>query len=276
MNKRIIGYACGVFDLFHIGHVRLIQKAKSQCDYLIIGLSTDELAKSKGKAPYYCYEDRKEILLSTKFVDEVVEQTDFDKYKAWEVIKYDKLFVGDDWKGHPKWVSYEKKLSKHDAEVIYFDYTTEISSSSIRKLVSPNIKMKNNPSYKEFFYNDKLHATLLKSDFSSEGIEFLTDEILEMQLGYMQREKGYFISPHQHKTYKRNIFSTCETIFLKSGRVKVKLFSEKIPFEEFILEKGDFLLLVGGGHSFEFIEKSEIIEVKQGPYVGNMDKERFK
>lgn len=276
MNKKVIGYACGVFDLFHIGHVRLIEKAKAQCDYLIIGLSTDELARSKGKAPFYCYEDRKEILLSNKFVDEVIEQTDFDKYKAWENIKYDKLFVGDDWKGHKKWIEYERKLAKHNSKVVYFSYTNQISSSSIRKSVSPNKKMKNNKFFKEFFMDNNLHAVLLKSDFSGEEIEFLTDEILEMQLGYMIREKGYIIPPHQHKKYQRNIFSTCETIFLKSGHIKVKLYSNKIQFEELEMKPGDFLLLVSGGHSFEFIEKSEIIEVKQGPYVGNLDKERFR
>ena len=86
MNKKVIGYTCGVYDLFHVGHVRILANAKKLCDYLIVGLSIDELSQSKGKRPIYKYDDRKEILLSNKNVDSVIPQTTFDKYEAWKEL----------------------------------------------------------------------------------------------------------------------------------------------------------------------------------------------
>lgn len=132
MSKKIIGYTCGVYDLFHVGHVRILENAKKECDFLIVGLSTDELAQTKGKTPLFKYDDRKEILLANRNVDSVIPQASFDKYEAWKKVNYNKLFVGDDWLGHPDWVKYEELLSKHGVPVVYLQYTKNISSSSIR------------------------------------------------------------------------------------------------------------------------------------------------
>jgi glycerol-3-phosphate cytidylyltransferase len=133
MSKKIIGYTCGVYDLYHVGHIRILENAKKKCDFLIVGLSTDELSLTKGKKPIYKYDDRKEILLSNRNVDSVIPQVTFDKYEAWKEVKFHKLFVGDDWLGHPDWIKYEELLSKHNVQVVYTPYTKSISSSSIRQ-----------------------------------------------------------------------------------------------------------------------------------------------
>ena len=92
----IIGYTTGVFDLFHIGHLNILKRAKEQCDYLIVGVSTDELVEQyKHKTPVIPYEERVEIIKSIRYVDEVVPQLNRDKYEAWEKYHFDRMFVGD-------------------------------------------------------------------------------------------------------------------------------------------------------------------------------------
>ena len=102
-GKRIIGFTSGVFDLFHIGHVNILRNAKSMCDHLIVGVSTDELVNYKGKKPIIPYDQRVEVVRSCKYVDTVVSQEDMDKFKMWNKLKFDIMFVGDDWHGTDKW-----------------------------------------------------------------------------------------------------------------------------------------------------------------------------
>ena len=131
----VIGYTTGVFDLFHIGHLNLLKNAKAKCDYLVVGITTDELVKYKGKLPVINLEERMEIVKAIKDVDEVVVQDDLDKFKAWEKYHYDVLFVGDDWKGTDKWNEYERKLNLVGAKVCYLPYTKTTSSTLITKVL---------------------------------------------------------------------------------------------------------------------------------------------
>jgi hypothetical protein len=122
----------------------------------------------------------------------------------------------------------------------------------------------------------KLLAIIIKANYNSKGIEFFTPDDFSQQLGYMQREKDYVINPHLHNSVKREVSYTKEVLFIKSGKVRVDFYDEeKIYFESRILNQGDVILLAFGGHGFKMIESSEIIEVKQGPYSGNIDKSLF-
>ena len=131
-----IGYTTGVFDLFHIGHLNILKRARLDCDYLIVGITTDELAMSiKGEKPFIPFEERMEIVESIKFVDEVVPQTSYNKMEAWNKLKFDRMFVGDDWKGTKEWIQIEKDFSKYNVEIIYFSYTTHTSSTILRDVL---------------------------------------------------------------------------------------------------------------------------------------------
>ena len=131
-----IGYTTGVFDLFHIGHLNILKRAKLECDYLIVGITTDELAMSvKGEKPFISFEERVEIVESIKFVDEVVPQTTYNKMKAWNNLKFDRMFVGDDWKNTKEWIQIEKDFGKYNVEIIYFSYTTHTSSTILRDVL---------------------------------------------------------------------------------------------------------------------------------------------
>jgi glycerol-3-phosphate cytidylyltransferase len=137
MDELIIGYTAGAFDVFHIGHLNLLKRAKENCDFLIVGVSSDELVfKTKNKKPLANIDERMQILLALKCVDQVVIQDDLDKVKAWEKYHYHKLFSGDDWKNSQRWINYEKELKKHNVKVIYFPYTSTISSSKLQEYVS--------------------------------------------------------------------------------------------------------------------------------------------
>lgn len=132
----IIGYTTGVFDMFHIGHLNILKKAKEQCDYLIVGVSTDELVLSyKNKLPIIPYAERSAIVNAIKYVDKVVPQENRDKIAAFREIGFNKMFVGDDWKGKPLFVEVEEYLCKHGAEVVYFPYTKGTSSTILREKV---------------------------------------------------------------------------------------------------------------------------------------------
>lgn len=122
----------------------------------------------------------------------------------------------------------------------------------------------------------ELLAIILRSSFEKNGIEFFTDNHFSQQLGYMNRPQGYTIPPHKHKNVKKEVLQTQEVLFIKSGKVKVDFFTDDhVYVQSAVLEKGDVILLASGGHGFEMLEQSEIIEVKQGPYDGDEDKERF-
>ncbi|GEB73076.1 Glycerol-3-phosphate cytidylyltransferase [Pseudoalteromonas carrageenovora] len=131
-----IGYTTGVFDLFHIGHLNILKRAKLECDYLIVGVTTDELSMSaKNKEPVIPFQERMEIVEAIKFVDEVVPQVNYDKEEAWNNLKFDKMFVGDDWKGTEKWKKIEADFAKFNVEICYFSYTSHTSSTKLRNVL---------------------------------------------------------------------------------------------------------------------------------------------
>lgn len=134
--KNIIGYTAGAFDLFHIGHLNLLKRAKENCNYLIVGITTDELIEqTKGHKPAIPYEERVEILKACKYVDEVVIQDDLDKVEAWKKYHYNVLFSGNDWENSDRWKGYEKELNKQEVQVIYFPYTKTTSSTAVNKFL---------------------------------------------------------------------------------------------------------------------------------------------
>ena len=133
-KKKVIGYTTGVFDMFHIGHLNILKRAKEQCDYLIVGVPTDELCKSyKKKEPIIPYEERKAIIEAIKYVDKVVPQTDRNKFAAWERIKFDVMFVGDDWKNSPLFTELENKFKDVGVKIVFFPYTKTTSSTILRE-----------------------------------------------------------------------------------------------------------------------------------------------
>lgn len=119
-------------------------------------------------------------------------------------------------------------------------------------------------------------ALIIRHSFKKDGIEFFTPGTYSQQIGYMNRPAGYVIAPHVHKPVKREVQFTKEVLFVKSGRVRVDFYSDaKDYLESTVLEAGDVILLAYGGHGFEMLKPTEMIEVKQGPYAGDHDKERF-
>ena len=135
-KKIIIGYTTGVFDLFHIGHVKILQKAKSLCDKLIVGVSTDALVKKyKNKKPIIPFSERVEVIKNNKCVDLVVSQNSLDKFKNWNKLKYDVMFVGDDWYATKKWRDLDKEFRKLGVKIVYLPYTKKTSSTKINKIL---------------------------------------------------------------------------------------------------------------------------------------------
>lgn len=129
----IIGYTTGVYDMFHIGHLNILRRAKEQCDYLIVGVSTDELVvRDKNKPPIIPFEDRCEIVEAIKYVDQVVPQPDKNKFRAWEKYHFHKMFVGSDWKGTSQWAKFEEEFAPIGVEIVYLNHTDGISSSILR------------------------------------------------------------------------------------------------------------------------------------------------
>ena len=133
-KKYKIGYTTGVYDMFHIGHLNIIRRAKEQCEYLIVGVTSDELCNSrKGKLPIIPENERMEIVSAIKYVDKVVVQSDMDKVAAVKEYNADVVFVGSDWKGTPSWENYEKEFSQYGCSVVYLDHTDGISSTILRE-----------------------------------------------------------------------------------------------------------------------------------------------
>jgi len=119
-------------------------------------------------------------------------------------------------------------------------------------------------------------AIIIKSDFHSKGIEFFTPDNFSQQLGYMNRPQGYVIPPHRHNLVSREVVLTQEVLYIKSGKVRVDFYNDdQVYLESRVVEGGDVIFLAAGGHGFEMLESSEIIEIKQGPYCGERDKIRF-
>lgn len=133
-KKYKIGYTTGVYDMFHIGHLNIIKRAKECCEHLIVGVTTDELCLSrKGKLPIICEKDRVEIVSSIRYVDEVVLQSDMNKTEAVKKYGVDAVFVGSDWKGTDAWKKYEKEFEQYGCSVVYLDHTDGISSTILRE-----------------------------------------------------------------------------------------------------------------------------------------------
>ena len=129
----VIGYTTGVYDLFHIGHLNLLKNAKGLCDKLIVGVTVDELVKYKNKRAVIPFEERLEIVRSIKYVDAAIAQESLDKFAAWEKLKFDILFVGDDWYQSERWQELEEKFQRVGVKVIYFPYTKGTSSTLINQ-----------------------------------------------------------------------------------------------------------------------------------------------
>ncbi len=135
-KKYKIGYTDGVYDLFHIGHLNMIQTAKENCEYLIVGVHADNVVKEyKNKFPIINENDRKRIIESIKGVDKAVINRFRDKIKLWELHHFDVIFIGDDWKGTERWNKFEKELAKINVDVVYIPYTKGISTTEIRRKI---------------------------------------------------------------------------------------------------------------------------------------------
>lgn len=112
MKRYKVGYTTGVFDMFHIGHLNILKRAKEQCDYLIVGVTTDELVSYKNKQAVIPHNERMEIVEGIKYVNKVVSQENMDKMEAWKKYKFDVMFVGSDWQGIAKWNEFERQFAK--------------------------------------------------------------------------------------------------------------------------------------------------------------------
>ena len=128
-----VGYTTGVFDLFHVGHLNVLKKAKARCEKLIVGVTTDELSIShKGTRPVIPYVERREIVNSISYVDIVVPQTSMDKFAAFKALHFDAMFVGDDWQGSQAWNDYERQFAEVGVNIFYLPYTNHTSSTILQ------------------------------------------------------------------------------------------------------------------------------------------------
>jgi len=125
----VIGYTSGVYDLFHIGHLNLLRNAKGMCDKLIVGVTTDELVSYKLKKAVIPHNERMEIVRSNRYVDSVVPQENMDKFEMWKKLKFDVMFVGDDWYASEKWEELEKQFKEVGVRIVFFPYTKGTSST---------------------------------------------------------------------------------------------------------------------------------------------------
>jgi glycerol-3-phosphate cytidylyltransferase len=142
--SKIIGYTTGVFDLFHIGHLNILKKAKEQCDYLIVGVSTDELVQSyKNKTPVIPFKERVAIVEAIRYVDRVIAQETLDKMSVWNELHFDIMFHGSEWKGTELYNQYEKKFAEVGCKIVYLSHTKGISSSMITNKINNALEIYN-------------------------------------------------------------------------------------------------------------------------------------
>lgn len=135
-KKYKIGYTTGVFDMFHIGHLNILKRAKEQCDYLIVGVSTDENVQSyKNKTPIIPFEERIAIVSELRCVDEVVPQVNMNKMEAWENLHFDALFHGSDWKGSDMYNKMTEEFAKVGVDVVFLPHTDGISSTLLSEVL---------------------------------------------------------------------------------------------------------------------------------------------
>ena len=136
MKKYKIGYTTGVFDMFHVGHLNILKRAKEECEFLVVGVSTDELVKDyKGKTPIIPFDERIEIVRAIKYVDQVVPQTSMDKYAAWEKLRFDALFHGSDWKNSDMYNRIIEQFSNVGVDVVFLPHTEGISSTLLAEVL---------------------------------------------------------------------------------------------------------------------------------------------
>ena len=131
----VVGYTTGVFDLFHIGHINLLRNAKSLCVKLIVGVTVDELVLYKGKKPIISYDSRVEVVRACRYVDIVIPQNNMDKIDAHQQLKFDIMFVGNDWYNTKKWNEIEKGLKHKGVKIVFFPYTESISSTLVNEIL---------------------------------------------------------------------------------------------------------------------------------------------
>lgn len=142
-KKYKIGYTVGTFDMFHIGHLNLFRQAKEYCDYLIVGVHSDEwVMHCKNRSTVIPYEDRAEIVGAIRYVDEVVKNESRSKLEALEKYHFDVAFIGDDWKGTEVWNKIEAELKEHGCDTIYVPYTKGISTTQIRRKLGDSSEKK--------------------------------------------------------------------------------------------------------------------------------------
>lgn len=133
----VVGYCPGVFDMFHIGHLNVLRRARLECDHLVAGVVTDAVVEQiKGRAPVVPLVERMEIVSSIRYVDEVVADDTIEKFDMWESVRFDALFKGDDWQGTPKAERLEAALAAVGSRVVYLPYTRQTSSSLLRSVIT--------------------------------------------------------------------------------------------------------------------------------------------
>ena len=140
MKKYKIGYTQGVYDMFHIGHLNILKRAKEYCEILIVGINSDDLVrKYKHKIPVINEKDRVEIVRNIKQVDQVVLVDTLDKNEIYKKIHFNAIFIGSDWKGNPRWEQTEKEMADKDVDVVYLPHTEGISSSILREVKDKHV-----------------------------------------------------------------------------------------------------------------------------------------
>ena len=131
---KVIGYTQGTFDMFHIGHLNLIKNAKRHCDYLVVGINADDLVESyKHKRPIIPLAERAEIVRAIKYVDEVIVTNTLDKKTIWETVRFDEIYIGDDWKGNDRWEKTRHEMEVLGAKLVFLPYTKDTSSTLLRE-----------------------------------------------------------------------------------------------------------------------------------------------
>lgn len=141
MKKYKIGYTSGVFDMFHIGHLNILRQSKELCEFLIVGVSIDELVETyKHKHPIIPYSERKAIVEAIRYVDQVVPQVSLNKMDAWNALHFDAVFHGDDWKGTNMYNEFEAQLKKVNCDVVYLPHTQGVSSTLLSQMLHQSIQ----------------------------------------------------------------------------------------------------------------------------------------
>ena len=132
--SKVIGYTQGTFDMFHIGHLNLIKNAKRHCDYLVVGVNDDVLVESyKKKRPIGPVKERAEIIRAIKYVDEVVITSTLDKKEIWNQVRFDEIYIGDDWKGNARWEKTGEDMKELGVRLVFLPYTKDTSSTMLRE-----------------------------------------------------------------------------------------------------------------------------------------------